>query len=210
MSVIPLGVDIVPAAAHRPRNAGGSPYLLFVGLVKPHKNLTGLLRAFEQIAPAIAHRLIVVGRHSGLRGIDAEALALARRLAPRVELIEGVAAETLAGLMAGADLLIQPSFHEGFGLPPLEAMAAGTPVLAARAGALPEVCGDAALYFDPASAADIARCILQALGDDAMRARLRQAGLARARRFPWNACAGATVAVLLAAARDAAAGASAP
>jgi len=201
-SVIPLGVDPGWAAGASQRAAGAPPYLLFVGLVKPHKNLRGLLSAFESIASMIPHRLIVVGRHTGLRGVDAAALAAAERLAPRVELLENVPQQQLADLVAGADLLVQPSFHEGFGLPPLEAMAAGTPVLAARAGALPEVCGDAALYCDPASAADIGRRILEAVGDEALRKRLRERGLARARTHTWDACAEATAEVLLGAAAE--------
>jgi len=202
-SVIPLGVDAGWSAGASPRATGAPPYLLFVGLVKPHKNLRGLLLAFETIASMIPHRLIVVGRHTGLRGVDAAALALAERLAPRVELLESVPQPRLADLVAGADLLVQPSFHEGFGLPPLEAMAAGTPVLAARAGALPEVCGDAALYCDPGSVADIGRRILEAVGDKALRARLRERGLERARAYTWDACANATADVLLAAGADA-------
>ena len=204
ISVIPLGVDARWATGANPPVAGTLPYLLFVGLVKPHKNLGGLLRAFEAIASMIPHRLIVVGRHTGLRGIDTAALALAERLGPRVELLENAPQSRLADLVSGADLLIQPSLHEGFGLPPLEAMAAGTPVLAARAGALPEVCGEAALYFDPGSPADIGGRILEALGDDALRARLRKRGLERARSFTWDACATATAAVLLAASTGAA------
>jgi glycosyltransferase involved in cell wall biosynthesis len=202
ISVIPLGVDIDWTAGANPRRSGSPPHLLFVGLVKPHKNLRSLLLAFESLASTIPHRLIVVGRHAGLRGVDAEALALAQRLAPRVVLLESVPRSQLAELVAGADLLIQPSFHEGFGLPPLEAMAAGTPVLAARAGALPEVCGDAALYCDPGSVVDIGRGILEALGDDRLRAALRERGRERARRFTWIACAQSTAAILLAAVAD--------
>jgi glycosyltransferase involved in cell wall biosynthesis len=210
ISVVPLGVDPDWAAGARPRPPGSAPYLLFIGLVKPHKNLRGLLVAFEAIAAMIPHRLIVVGRHTGLRGVDAGALALARRLAPRVELVDSVSRAQLADLVSGADLLVQPSLYEGYGLPPLEAMAAGTPVLAAHAGALPEVCGDAALYCDPGSTADIARRIREALGDAPLRARLRERGLRRARGLTWRACAEATADVLLAAARAAPARRGAP
>lgn len=205
ISVVPLGVDAGWAAGARPRAVGVPPYLLFVGLVKPHKNLLGLLRAFEAIAEIIPHRLIVVGRHTGLNGVDDDALTQAARLAPRVELLESISRAQLADLVAGADLLVQPSFHEGFGLPPLEAMAAGTPVLAARAGAMPEVCGEVALYCDPDSTADIARRILEVLSDDGLRARMRERGLERARRFTWDACAQATADILLAASADPAA-----
>jgi glycosyltransferase involved in cell wall biosynthesis len=173
------------------------PYLLFVGLVKPHKNLSGLLRAFAGIATNIPHRLVVVGSHSSLRDVDAEALAMASRLAPRVELIESVPRERLASLMAGASALIQPSFYEGFGFPPLEAMALGTPVIAARAASLPELCGDAAILFDPHSADELAARIRELLADAPLRARLREKGLARAREFRWDTCADRTSDILL-------------
>jgi glycosyltransferase involved in cell wall biosynthesis len=173
------------------------PYLLFVGLVKPHKNLLGLLHAFKIVAPIIPHSLIVVGRHTGLRDIDEAALALAACLGPRVELVENVSRIRLAQLVVGADLLVQPSFYEGFGFPPLEAMAAGTPVLAARAGAMPEICGEAALYCDPCSADDIASRILELIRNPGLRSQMRDRGLERVRHFTWEACAQATSDLLL-------------
>jgi glycosyltransferase involved in cell wall biosynthesis len=194
MDVVPLGVDM-PLPPRTEETV--PPYLLFVGLVKPHKNLSGLLRAFAGIATNIPHRLVVVGSHSSLRDVDAEALAMASRLAPRVELIESVPRERLASLMAGASALIQPSFYEGFGFPPLEAMALGTPVIAARAASLPELCGDAAILFDPHSADELAARIRELLADAPLRARLREKGLARAREFRWDTCADRTSDILL-------------
>jgi len=84
---------------------------------------------------------------------------------------------------------VQPSLHEGFGLPALEAMAAGVPVLASNAGALPEVCGEAAVYCDPRSEDEIARCLLLLASDEALRKRLSAAGRLRAQGFTWEACA---------------------
>ena len=192
-----LGVDPAWAAGSVPQSAPTEPYIVFVGLIKPHKNLRGLLRAFEAVMPAIAHRLVIVGRHTGLRDVDCAALATARRLGARVELLENLSQARLVRIVADADLLVQPSFTEGFGLPALEAMAAGTPVLAARAGALPEVCGDAARYCDPHSPEDIARAIREILSDAPLRDRMREQGRARARTFTWNACAEATSGALL-------------
>jgi len=202
LEVVHLGVDQDERAAGAPpRDAAATPYLLFVGLLKPHKNLLGLLRAFESIAATVPHRLVAVARHSALRGVDAEALALAQRLAPRVEILDGVSRERLLGLMAGADLLVQPSFYEGFGLPPLEAMALGTPVLSSRAASLPELCGDAAAYFDAAAPGDLAQRLREVLADDALRARMRVRGRERVKQFTWEACAERTAAILLAALR---------
>jgi len=198
-SIAHPGVDAAWSSARTAPAVSPSPYLVFVGLVKPHKNLLGLLRAFETLMPEIAHRLVVVGRHSGIGDADAAALALARRLAPRVELIESLSKDALCRLVAEATALVQPSFHEGFGLPPLEAMAAGTPVIAARAGAIPEVCGDAAVYCDPHSQQDIANAIRRTVADPALREAMRRRGIERARKFTWAACADATSDALLAA-----------
>jgi glycosyltransferase involved in cell wall biosynthesis len=200
LSVTHPGVDLPP---HVSGPDSTSPYLLFVGLLKSHKNLGGLLAAFASVREVIPHRLIVVARTTGLRGIDTQALEQARRLAPRVELRENLSREALDRLVARADALVQPSRYEGFGLPPLEAMAAGTAVLCARAGALPEVCGEAALYFDPESVTDIARALLT-VRDRAAMERLRRDARARAALFPWSACVDKTANLVLAAADDAA------
>jgi alpha-1,3-rhamnosyl/mannosyltransferase len=94
--------------------------------------------------------------------------------------------ETLRTVYAGAVALVQPSLDEGFGLPVVEAMAVGTPVVCSRAGALPEVAGDAAVYFDPTDPADMARAILQTLTDESLRAACRERGRRRAAQFRWE------------------------
>ena len=171
--------------------------MIFVGLLKPHKNVARLLRAFARVRDRIPHRLVLVARHRDVRNVDRDALALAAKLGDRVELLDEVPFAELLARVRAAQAAVQPSLHEGFGLPAVEAMAAGTPVLASRAGAMPEVCGDAALYCDPESEEDIARALL-ALGTDAtLRARLAEAGRRRAHQFSWDACA-ATTAIALA------------
>jgi glycosyltransferase involved in cell wall biosynthesis len=192
-SVIPLGVRVAPCRS----TASEAPYLLVVGLLKPHKNLGALARAFERIASRIPHRLVIVGKQQGLRDVDRDALSAMARLGPRVEFHEHVSDQLLWNLLCGADMLVQPSLFEGFGLPPLEAMSAGTPVLAARAGALPEVCGDAAWYCDPTSEDDIAAQILELAGNPALRSRLGAAGRRRAAEFSWARCADSTADVIL-------------
>ena len=191
------------------RDPASPPTMIYVGLLKPHKNVFRLLRAFERVQDEIPHRLVLVAHHRGVRNIDTAALALAARLQPRVQLVErsemdrfrGTGLRARGGEAARlrdvhADVVVQPSLHEGFGLPALEAMAAGTPVLASRAGAMPEVCGDAALYCDPESEDDIARALLALAGDSALRTRLTAAGRARARTFSWDACAAKTASAL--------------
>ncbi len=208
MHVTPLGVDRAwfGAADAAAATSGGTaasevPTIVFVGLLKPHKNVRRLLRAFAQVRERIPHRLLLVARHRDVRNVDRQALLLAREHADRVELVEDLPFTELVARVAAAQFAAQPSLHEGFGLPALEAMAAGVPVLAGRAGAMPEVCGDAALYCDPASEDDIARALLQLAGDAELRARLSRAGRERARSFSWDQCAATTALPLITALR---------
>jgi glycosyltransferase involved in cell wall biosynthesis len=174
-----------------PRNPS-TPTMIFVGLMKPHKNVARMLRAFAQVRDRLPHRVVLVARHHGVRNVDQDAMRLVAQLGDRVELVEDIALPDLITRVRDADFALLCSLHEGFGLPALEAMAAGTPVLASRSGSLPEVCGDAALYCDPRSEHDIARGMLSLAGDAALRTRLAAAGRARAATFSWDACAGIT------------------
>jgi glycosyltransferase involved in cell wall biosynthesis len=196
LRVVHLGAGPAWQRAEAPRADGDAPYIVYVGLLKPHKNAAALLRAFASIADRIPHRLVLIGKHRGVRDVDAAALELAQRMAPRVELHDSVAQPDLIRIVAGAQLLVQPSLHEGFGLPPLEAMACGVPVVAARIAALEEVGGDAAFYCDPHSVPDIGAAMLRVLGDPALRATMRERGRTRASALTWDACASATADVI--------------
>lgn len=166
-------------------------YLLYVGNVKPHKNLLRLLEAFGQVRDQVPHDLVIVGRREGFITPD-EAVGLkAAELGLRVQFTGHVDHSALQQYYAHADALVFPTLYEGFGLPPLEAMACGCPVVASRAASLPEVCADAALYCDPYSAADIAARIHQIVRDDALRSELVRKGLERARGFRWEETASA-------------------
>jgi glycosyltransferase involved in cell wall biosynthesis len=193
-SVIHNGVEehwFAPASGERPCV---ERYLLFVGNLRPHKNVPRLVEAFARIAGALPHRLVIVGRRFGAYpALDA---ALAQAPTNRVELVGAVDREALRAWVAHADALVLPSLYEGFGLPPLEAMACGVPVLVSRAASLPEICGDAALYCDPHDVGDIARQLQRLLRDAELRARLIRAGPERARQFSWDAAADAYAKVL--------------
>lgn len=193
---VPNGVD---PAWFEPPPAGPAPqrpYFLFVGNVKPHKNLGRLLEAFAALAPEVPHELVLAGRRRGFRTGAPEVARRAAALGDRVRLAGFLEAGELRRAVAGASALVLPSLYEGFGLPAIEAMAAGRPVLAARAGALPEVCGDAALYCDPRDPADIAAGLRRLATDGALAARLAAAGPVRARRFNWDETARAVAAAM--------------
>lgn len=197
-TVTPLGVDPewFNTAAASSESPPRQPTIIFVGLLKPHKNVTRLLLAFERISAGIPHRLTLVAHHARVRNVDRDALSLIARLGDRVELIDDLPQDDLVARVKTADFSVLPSLHEGFGLPALEAMAAGTPVLAGNAGALPEVCGESALYCDPTSVDDIARGLLCLATDSTLRTQLAAAGRLRAAGFSWDTCATLTLTAL--------------
>ena len=164
------------------------PYLLAVGDLRRKKNFTRLAEAFRTLhGDGLPHRLVIAGADGG----EGPAVRAAAANAP-VELTGYVPDADLDALMRGADVLVHPSLYEGFGFVVVEAMARGVPVACARATALPETAGDAAVYFDPLDPADIANAITTALGD---RDRLTEAGRRRAAEFSWDETAQKTAAV---------------
>jgi glycosyltransferase involved in cell wall biosynthesis len=192
--VTPLAVDAAWSRAQR--HDTSPPHFVYVGVPKVHKNLSTLLRAFGQLSAMIPHDLVLITDWSGLRSYDREAISMAQRMAPRVRIRSALPRSELRSCVASATALVHPAIYEGFGLTPLEAMAAGTPVIACQAGSIPEVCGDAALLVDPLSVDDLAAAMLRVAGDDNLRNELAVKGRARASRYTWAACAAKTSAVL--------------
>jgi len=169
------------------------PYLACVGNIKPYKNIGRMVEAFLRIADRIPHDLVVIGQFEGLiTGESPEFFERVRGAGERVHMTGYVSHDELLALVGHADALIMPSLYEGFGLPPLEAMAAGVPVAVARAGSLPEVCGDAAHYFDPMNVEDISAGMLELALDPTLCKRLQEAGERRSSLFTWESCARAT------------------
>ncbi len=169
----------------------GDRFLLYVGGLSPHKNLPRLIEAFAHPASDDT-RLVLTGDvqdvfHSGIPAIRETIDRLG--LAGRVILTGFVPDAELAFLYSRAYALVQPSLLEGFGLPAVEAMACGTPVIASRAGSLPEVIGEAGLFFDPTDVDQIAGSIAELLADPARRDRLAGLAIARSYRFTWDAAA---------------------
>jgi glycosyltransferase involved in cell wall biosynthesis len=186
-------------AAVRARYGTGERYLLYVGTLQPRKNLRLLVEAFGRLVGTEGTpddvRLVLAGRRGWLAD---EILAAARAAdaAGRVVLPGYVPAEDLPALYTGAQAFVYPSLHEGFGLPVLEAMACGAPVICANTSSLPEVAGEAALLVDPHRADDWAAAMGRVLADGALRAALRAAGLGRAGEFTWARCARAVLEAL--------------
>jgi glycosyltransferase involved in cell wall biosynthesis len=196
-SVVHLGVaDDWRGTPPGPNRASSRPYVVFVGYHKPHKNLRGLLEAFGRIVDRVPHDLVIAGRSEGLATADKTLARAAAALGDRVTFTGEVDEATLRGCVAFADLLVQPSFDEGFGLPPLEAMAIGCACLVSTAGSLPEVCADAAAYCDPSDPGSIASAMLSLLADADARRRLVARGRSHSARFRWSDCAELTARVL--------------
>jgi glycosyltransferase involved in cell wall biosynthesis len=194
-SVIPHGVDPTWLETRRPEPAG-RPYVVFLGNVKPNKNLVRLLEAFGRLDHQFPHELVLVGQRDGFLSGDDGVMKAASFLGDRVRFTGKLGDAEVRRLVAGADLLVMPSIYEGFGLPIVEAMACGCPVLAARAASLPEVGGDAVWYCDPFDTVDIAQQMGALLQDAPERQKMSDHGRARARRFDWNKVAMETAAVL--------------
>jgi glycosyltransferase involved in cell wall biosynthesis len=188
--VIPEAPALPLSDARAPERA--APYVIAVGDLRPKKNLGALVRAFAELrrTGAVTHRLVLAGVDSG-EGPRLRQLAGGEP----VELTGYVSDAALDALIRGADLLVNPSLYEGFGLVVLEAMVRGTPVLAARAGALPEAGGDAAAYFDPTDLDALRTVLGELLADPAARAGLAARGVDWAGRFSWARTASETAAV---------------
>lgn len=183
-------------AAQLPR-IHSRPYFVYVGNIKPYKNLGRLVEAFLKIKDRVPQDLVIVGQSEGLiTGESVEFFERVRGAGERIRLTGFVSHQELLSLVGHAHALIMPSLYEGFGLPPIEAMAAGVPVVVARAASLPEVCGDAALYFDPLEVGDIATKLVAIASDTELCQQLRERGLKHSRLFTWNPCSEKTAEAL--------------
>ena len=164
------------------RHDPGYPYLLYVGSRKPHKNLPRLLHAYAISGIAGELRLLISGSPDQSTAADIDRLGLRGRVA----FLALDSTEELAAAYRGATGFLFPSLYEGFGLPPLEAMACAIPVLTSNVCSLPEVVSDAAVLVNPLDVEDIARGIRLLVTDSVLRARLQQRGPRQARKFSWE------------------------
>ncbi|HKC23383.1 MAG TPA: glycosyltransferase family 1 protein [Thermoanaerobaculia bacterium] len=190
---------VVHSGVRPPEPAGdagepdGRPYVLYLGTIEPRKNLVRLVEAMESIwsrRPDFPDLVLAGGSGWGMRAFSARVAS--SRHARRIRRLGWVTPQKALTLLSGARLLAYPSLYEGFGFPPLEAMAAGTVVVASSSSSLPEVLGDAALLPDPEDSSAIAAALEKAEGDEEWRRAARARGLVRAAELSWTRAARAT------------------
>jgi len=195
--IIPPGVhrdfwrpaDALSAERTRQRHGLPRDFLLFVGALEPRKNLPRLLQALKVVHQSFARVSLVL---AGREGRDAGVVRARTRelgLETWVKITGYLEADELRDLYHSASAFVFPSLGEGFGIPLLEAMASGVPVVSSRAPALPETAGEAAEYFDPLDGEDMARAIVRVLDDGDLRERLVSSGLRRVKGFTWERAA---------------------
>lgn len=173
------------------------PYFLAIGNIKPHKNIPLLCRSFAKIAKKCTADLVLAGEHNGFRSAEASTETLAAICPGRVRFTGAVEQAELMRLMHGATALAFPSLYEGFGLPPLEALAAGVPVIASDIPPVREVCDEHAQYFSPNNEEQLAQAMLETLALSAHERQQRgEAGRAHARHFSWARSAETTAQIL--------------
>lgn len=201
----PSRVHVVPLAAAQPHDTPADamatlerlgiqePYLLFVGTLEARKNVDTLVRAYRRLGDRIPQALVLVGP-AGWRA-DAFGREMSREGPGRIVRLGVVPRDDLEAVYRRASALVYPSSYEGFGLPVLEAMARGVPVITSNVSSLPEVAGDAAILVDPRSEDDLAAAIERVVTDPDLRARLSDGGRRRAAAFSWDETASRTLAV---------------
>lgn len=177
----------------------GNPFILVVSVVLEHKNLTRLVESYDRLLQSLDQNmdLVVAGPIGSVKLLRSLQSFLDQRgLRGNVRFLDSITSDELLVLYHQAELMVFPSLEETFGLPLIEAMAVGVPVVASRASAIPEVCGDAARYFDPRDVADMTRAMSSVLTDPSLREDLVQRGLARASTFSWSAAAESLLTVM--------------
>lgn len=202
--VIPYGLDAIftPDNARalepvvRQRYSLPERFLLFVGTLEPRKNLPRLLEAYALARRHADLPPLVLAGAPGWQHKRILAQARELRIEKHVVLAGYISREYLPGMYAAASALLYPSLYEGFGLPPLEAMGCGTPVLASRTSAMPEVMGDGGVLVDPHHVQQIADGILRITRDELLRRQVVEQGLERAKRFRWDEAARRTLEVI--------------
>jgi glycosyltransferase involved in cell wall biosynthesis len=186
--------DFSTPAINLEKNGINKPFVLYVGNAYPHKNLERMVLAFGKLITKylLDYQLVIAGKKDSFHDSLEQAIADAN-LQDRVVFPGFVSDRELAGLYKNAKLYVFPSLSEGFGLPPLEAMAHGLPVASSNATCLPEVLGDAAVYFDPRNVSDMANAMLSVLTDEKLAKDLIKKGHTQAKKYSWKKTAKQTL-----------------
>ena len=150
------------------------------------KNISNLLKAFKQILKLTDHKLVIIGNDENLFKRELRNADIQSRVYKRIIFLHDLEESGKNNWIKNASLFVFPSLYEGFGLPPLEAMANGCPVIVSNNSSLPEVCGDAAVYINPNDPVEISNAILKLLNDGDMRKKLIELGLERSKQFSWK------------------------
>lgn len=167
---------------------GIEKYFLFVGEMRPYKNVMNAIRAFKK-ANINGYNFVIAGRKDEKFYPGVNKLVIDLGLKDKVLFMDYIPFNELPNFYSDATALVFPSEYEGFGLPPLEAMATGTPVITTEKASLPEVCGDAALYIDHNNIEEISNAMIKISGDDSLREVLQNKSIDRAKFFSWDKCA---------------------
>ncbi|MDO8512212.1 MAG: glycosyltransferase family 1 protein [bacterium] len=201
ITVTPLGVDSkfkpvseIEKIAMREKYRLPEKYILYLGTIEPRKNVARLIRAFNKVAGNIPHSLVLAGKW-GWSYEDVKEEIAKSPFKDRIISLSYVESEYLPSLCSAASIFVFPSLYEGYGLPPLEAMACGTPVITSNVSSLPEVVGDAALTVDPLDEDALSKAIERLALDTALQNELSEKGLARAKQFNWDKTAEMTLGV---------------
>ncbi len=165
--------------------------ILYIGNRKKHKNVAGLIEAYSMLSKKLKDQYALV--LSGLMDQELEALVRMNKVQGRVKCLSNISEEELPLAYNAADLFVFPTLYEGFGLPPLEAMACGVPVITSNVASVPEVVGDAALLVDPNNSRELADTMAKVLENNDLKQELKAKSLERARHFTWEECAQRTL-----------------
>ena len=180
-TVIHLGLD-TPKLSKDKHFGLDSPYIIYFGGIDKRKNIIGLMRAFFQSEGSRTYRLVIVGKNSDSFKKEAQELGIMNK----TDFIGYVSEEEKYRLLRDATALVYPSFYEGFGIPPLEAMSVGTPVICSNTSSLPEIAGEAALLINPYDIAEMAAAMDRLTTDKDLQQGLRLKGLEQVKKYSWD------------------------
>ncbi len=177
-----------------------APYFVYVGRIEKKKNVTTLIKAFTEFKARRGvgdpHRLVLIGSHGF--GFEEVQRAIDQSPArPDIVQLGYVPEQDLPAILQTAEALIQPSWIEGFGIPPVQAMACGCPVISSTGGSLPEICGDAAIYFAPSEPQELVQQLSRLVDDTVLHQQMRDAGIAQAAKYTWQRTAELTLPALM-------------